>query len=652
MLAVASAAYTTAVAVLLNQFVGTPSEDQSAQLAQRAEAEAIGRRNAIESMPPKLEHPTLPLLADDDPGVGLKESLLQASEHESPVIQGTSCGRASCSWEAIGGAGMVGLAWVVMVALLAAPIVIYIVKFSLPENNTLPEWLREELVAQLLTSCLALYLSLMSSALIPAVTCRAASVMLGQLRSPNPAEAGVELDAHALSTVMGIIARTATTVVIPMAAAIYFNDSCARGWTGLWEPCDTSDFFTIKESVPYLLWLDYYYKPRPIYATLELTLLEHGSICPSSAGYDWTRGTCAQGIIELLGPLFLQKLCYAVLFAAGSFVVAELVPKLRSQLQATWSTIKRVLHGVGVVVAELASALRLQLQTTWSTIKHALCGEQDEARAPHQQEPEGAPSLGLGDAAPGDAAAWQPLQQQDEEDETLSHETEALRSLGFHGTPGDDAGARPQQQEAAEAPPSPCLEEDEAKEDEDDDAERGAVDVGGDDSRPTGPSAEEPQGRYNQVVSWAKQKWHAMMAPTEPDPMMALIWLETALVFGAQVPLLLPLLALQLTLDAHLYDFKLDRVPPHTRIGLPILVSAMRCHAVAVLALAAAFNIFVFVDLDTRLEIVGPGILVATASLLVLGAFLAVQLATAFPESWNRIKQGARDAVAACGHWG
>ena len=544
-----------------------------------------------------------------------------------------------------------------MVALLAAPVVIYIVKFSLPENNTLPEWLREELVAQLLTSCLALYLSLMSSALIPAVTCRAASVMLGQMRSPNPAEAGVELDAHALSTVMGIIARTATTVVIPMAAAIYFNDSCARGWTGLWEPCDTSDFFTIKESVPYLLWLDYYYKPRPIYATLELTLLEHESICPSSAGYDWTRGTCAQGIIELLGPLFLQKLCYAVLFAAGSFVVAELVPKLRSQLQATWSTIKRVLHlnGVGVVVAELASALRLQLQTMWSMIKRALCAERDEARAPHQQEPEGSPSSGLGDAAPGDAGVWQPRQQQDEEDETLSHETETLRSSGFHGTPGDDAGARPQQQEAAEAPPSPSLEEDEAKGDEDDDAERGAVDVGGDDSRPTGPPTEEPQGRYNQVVSWAKQKWHAMMAPTEPDPMMTLIWLETALVFGAQVPLLLPLLALQLTLDAHLYDFKLDRVPPHTRIGLPILVSAMRCHAVAVLALAAAFNIFVFVDLDAGLEIVGPGILVAIASLLVLGAFLAVQLATVFPGSWNRIKQGARGAmaaVAACGRWG
>ena len=136
--------------------------------------------------------------------------------------------------------------------------------------------------------------------------------------------------------------------------------------------------------------------------------------------------------------------------------------------------------------------------------------------------------------------------------------------------------------------------------------------------------------------------------------MMALIWLETALVFGAQVPLLLPLLALQLTLDAHLYDFKLDRVPPHTRIGLPILVSAMRCHAVAVLALAAAFNIFVFVDLDAGLEIVGPGILVAIASLLVLGAFLAVQLAAVFPGSWNRIKQGARGAVAAvatCGRW-
>ena len=55
-------------------------------------------------------------------------------------------------------------------------------------------------------------------------------------------------------------------------------------------------------------------------------------------------------------------------------------------------------------------------------------------------------------------------------------------------------------------------------------------------------------------MSWA-QKRDAMMAPTEPDPMMALIWLETALVFGAQAPLLLPLLALQLALALNLYDF-------------------------------------------------------------------------------------------------
>ena len=129
--------------------------------------------------------------------------------------------------------------------------------------------------------------------------------------------------------------------------------------------------------------------------------------------------------------------------------------------------------------------------------------------------------------------------------------------------------------------------------------------------------------------------------------MMALIWLETALVFGAQVPLLLPLLALQLALDAHLYDFRLARWPPSTSHGgLPILVSAMRCHAVAVLALQVAFNIFVFVD--GGLGHAGPGILVATISLLVLGAFLAVQLAALFPQLLNRIKRGAGGAVAAC----
>ena len=74
----------------------------------------------------------------------------------------------------------------------------------------------------------------------------------------------------------------------------------------------------------------------------------------------------------------------------------------------------------------------------------------------------------------------------------------------------------------------------------------------------------------------------------------------------------------------------------------------MRCHALAVLALQVAFNIFVFVD--GGLGHAGPGTLVATVSLLVLGVFLAVQLVALFPKSWNRIKRGAQCAVAACGH--
>ena len=78
---------------------------------------------------------------------------------------------------------MVGLAWVVVVALLAVPTLIYILQYSLPQNNTLPGWLQDLLdntVAHFLISqCLSLYLSLVSSTFIPIISRKTARRMLG-----------------------------------------------------------------------------------------------------------------------------------------------------------------------------------------------------------------------------------------------------------------------------------------------------------------------------------------------------------------------------------------------------------------------------------------------------------------------------------------
>ena len=92
----------------------------------------------------------------------------------------------------------------------------------------------------------------------------------------------------------------------------------------------------------------------------------------------------------------------------------------------------------------------------------------------------------------------------------------------------------------------------------------------------------------------------ALTSTSEPDPMQRLVWFETALIFGALIPLLLPLLALQLYLDALVFDWLV-----HVRkasfllapaIGLPVQRQAMQWHVVFVLALHCAMAAFFFVD--------------------------------------------------------
>ena len=80
--------------------------------------------------------------------------------------------------------------------------------------------------------------------------------------------------------------------------------------------------------------------------------------------------------------------------------------------------------------------------------------------------------------------------------------------------------------------------------------------------------------------------------------MRRLIWFETALVFGALIPLLLPLLALQLFMDAHILEWRLSKAPSAFGDGKQLSVQrrTMQCHVVAVLLLQSALSMFFFVD--------------------------------------------------------
>ena len=89
-------------------------------------------------------------------------------------------------------------------------------------------------------------------------------------------------------------------------------------------------------------------------------------------------------------------------------------------------------------------------------------------------------------------------------------------------------------------------------------------------------------------------------------PMRRLVWFETALAFGGLVPLLLPLLALQLHAGSYIFEWHLRRAPssePQSSssspaVVLPVLRRAMQMHSVVVLSMHSFLVAFFFRDSD------------------------------------------------------
>ena len=116
--------------------------------------------------------------------------------------------------------------------------------------------------------------------------------------------------------------------------------------------------------------------------------------------------------------------------------------------------------------------------------------------------------------------------------------------------------------------------------------------------------------RRTQLPSWwvdARGRSNTAAAAEDessPDPMRRLVWFETALVFGGLVPLLLPLLALQLHTDARVFGWALRKRSGSddangstaTAATKPVLRWAMLVHAVLVLFMHSLLVAFFFLD--------------------------------------------------------
>ena len=120
--------------------------------------------------------------------------------------------------------------------------------------------------------------------------------------------------------------------------------------------------------------------------------------------------------------------------------------------------------------------------------------------------------------------------------------------------------------------------------------------------------------------------------PFEPDPMLRFIWFETALIFGPLIPLLLPLLTLQLFLDAHILEWMLMRAPSTYSAVDRLLVQrrTMQCHVVVVLMLQSALSMFFFVDSELQ----GWLGVVVVLPLICLGMLLALVWGLRLRDLW------------------
>lgn len=104
------------------------------------------------------------------------------------------------------------------------------------------------------------------------------------------------------------------------------------------------------------------------------------------------------------------------------------------------------------------------------------------------------------------------------------------------------------------------------------------------------------------------------------DPGIALIWYETAFIFGCLSPLLMVLAGAQLFADATAFEWKLKRSKQDhikTLKPLPILPRVLRAHLMLVLCLQAAMLIFFFFDTQSDNH---SAILVAVAESLIVCA--------------------------------
>eukprot|EP00937_MAST-01D_sp_MAST-1D-sp2_P003855 g3855.t1 len=195
------------------------------------------------------------------------------------------------------------LVWLAVTLLLSTPTVLYVVALYLPADNVLGIG---AVGALALRRGVPLLLALINAVLLPALTRLLVRRMRGLHRRPALAAA--------VSARLLLLARVLMTIVIPVSAALLLSAECGGRWTALWSVCSGGSATATRYNVTTgchpanSSGCAFYIPGGPDGST---PVLAAAQLCTRGTARDLASGRCARGVLEVLVPLFAEKLAIA-----------------------------------------------------------------------------------------------------------------------------------------------------------------------------------------------------------------------------------------------------------------------------------------------------------------------------------------------------
>ena len=124
-----------------------------------------------------------------------------------------------------------------------------------------------------------------------------------------------------MSSALILVARVASTVFIPVAALVLFDDGCMQGWRAMWQPCD-GDAFDAEVNVAYTMATANGFDYTTPEINSPISLMSTAEVCGGTRFENIDAARCTRGVLGESRAWGLGSPCAAEVAAAISSVAA------------------------------------------------------------------------------------------------------------------------------------------------------------------------------------------------------------------------------------------------------------------------------------------------------------------------------------------